>query len=175
MVHRVLRMPFYLWSACILAFPFLIVLALILSKHNLPSDVTSNPAAYFTHYTGLAWPDSATVLLVDDSRWGGREGSFHILFRAGEGTLKRWLAGPPPKGMLKWQRGPVPVEIGGYDRLVKHKDAMDRVDRQIERAWNAQETWYSADQTGGDSSGWRDGNLLVIAPRNRTVCLSVWQ
>ncbi|MBI3921596.1 MAG: hypothetical protein HY318_09285 [Armatimonadetes bacterium] len=174
-IRHVLRVAFYLWSACIFAFPLVIVLALIHSKPNLPTDVTSNAADYFTRYTGLTWPDSATVLLVEDSKWGGREGSFHILFSAEEKTLKSWLAGPPPWEKLKWQRGPVPVEIGSYDRLVKHRDAMDRVDLQVERAWNAKETWYSTDQTCSESTGWQSGKLLVITPRKRLVCLSVWQ
>jgi hypothetical protein len=147
-------------------------------------EVVDNPGADFTRATGLAWPQGAKVVSVGDDHGGMMgDGEFHVVFDTDEATLKKWLASPCPWQPRKWQRGPVPTEIGFHCRFGTDGVAAIRIDggpskyvgdRELEQLLRSQTIWYAAKERCCESLRWHNGHLLVIDCATNRVWLSVW-
>lgn len=75
----------------------------------------------FAAYTGLTWPEGATVVSIGETREPGSfrgGGAYHLIFQTDPETVQKWLTGDPPwKGdppqwnKAEWTAGPVADEI----------------------------------------------------------------
>ena len=75
----------------------------------------------FADYTGLAWPEGATVVSIGETREPGSfrgGGAYHLIFQTDPETVQKWLNRDPPwKGdppqwnKAEWTAGPVADEI----------------------------------------------------------------
>jgi len=128
-----------------------------------------DPAAEFTEYTRLRWPESAVVVTVgDDHRGWHGDGEFRLVFDADKETLSQLLAQKPPWGDAEWKSGPVPDEIAGHCFLGLSNGADYRqglADRHVR---------YCAHDFKLSTIPWHNGKLLAIDPNAGRVFLSWW-
>lgn len=143
----------------------------------------ADPASDFTRYTGLAWPESARIVSVDDDHGGFRgKGVFHIIFDVDRETLERWLVDSPPWGGRSWKRGPVPWEIGGSFGEAHSVSATSidggpykyHGDPMVVQMLGSDKTWYAAKERCCEGMPWRRGVALILDLGNNRVWVSSW-
>jgi hypothetical protein len=148
-------------------------------------EVVNNPAGDFTEVTGLPWPNTAKLVAVGDTHGGFHgDGELYLVFDVDQETVAKWLTATSPWDSGKWQRGPVPTEIGiqcgfGQQSPVSLKDQMGREEylggsAEIRSLLAARENWHVARSRGPKDMPWHNGNLLVIDLSRSRVWLSSW-
>ncbi|WP_417392324.1 hypothetical protein [Gimesia sp.] len=103
---------------------FFILFCLILSYSLMDSPTQKslkNVKRDFADFTGLEWPEGATVISIGETRDPGSfrgGGAYHLIFHTDPETVQKWLTGDPPwKGdepqwnIAEWTAGPVADEI----------------------------------------------------------------
>ncbi len=158
----VVNMPSRLLCSYVVA---LIVMSSAGCIFNVPErfrESVEDPGSDFESQTGLAWPDNAEILSVDDTHGGFHgDGEFHVVFKTDPKTIQEYLDGPAPFGG-SWRKAPVPSEIGSY--CVCSSETISGSD----------EIHFFAEERGPESMRWHNGLLLVVDPSTNKVCLSVW-
>lgn len=126
-----------------------------------------NPAAEFSKYTSLTWPESASVVLVGDNHGGFHgDGEFFLVLDADRKTIEGWLSAQPPWGKPDWQDGAVPSDIVNHCRFGgewTHSAALSSSDIR-----------YCAEDFKMASIPWHNGRLLAINIKTGRVYLSWW-
>lgn len=146
--------------------------------------VVTDPGGDFTHYTGLAWPASASVVSSGDTSidfLGDDE--FYLVFDVDHTTLEKWLSKSPPWNHNKWKRGPVPGDIGWHCSFGSSGLGFSSVDAgsnkytedpQVVNLLSSKEIWYVVKERCCESLHWHNGDVLIIDLKQNRVWLSSW-
>jgi hypothetical protein len=146
-------------------------------------ETVEDPGSDFERQTGLAWPDNAEILSVDDTHGGFHgDGEFHVVFKTDAETIQEYIKGRAPfEG--SWRNGPVPHEIGvhcnfGSEGVFVIGDSNGRTeyagDSSLIGVLESDEVYFAAKDRGPESIQWHNGHLLVLDPTTNKVWLSVW-
>ena len=148
-------------------------------------EVVNDPGAEFTELTGLPWPRSAKVIACEDTHGGFHgDGEFYLVFQTDKGTLKGWLAKPPPWKGKTWVSGPIPSEIGikccfgpsgeDVDWVSDDRGSRYAGDRKLVRMLSSRRIQYVAKETCCASMRWHNGQELIIDVEAAKVWLCIW-
>jgi hypothetical protein len=154
-------MEVFMVRLLIAVFFFALLGLLLVSGHLL-----NRPDHGFRSGTDLDWPETARVLSYGNS-YGGLcgDGEKHLVFETDDTTIARWLAGPPPWHAERWERGPVPEEIG------RHCDY-----RGASAPLDSHEVWYVARaRESFEQNPYRQRDLVVIDPLSKRVWWFNWK
>ena len=148
-------------------------------------DTVNNPGEDFVRVTGLEWPSGAKVVRVGDTHGGfNGDGEFYLVFDVDKAMLANWLGTNPPWGGNKWNKGPVPGEIGFHcnfgssERIYTSNQGSGPSqyggDPQLVALLSSEKVLYVARERGAGSIRWHNGDLLVVDSDAGRVWLSVW-
>lgn len=154
------------------------------SAFGSPRITIENPDQEFTKFTGLAWPDGATVIAADtpySAPFG--EGEFYLIFETNSEVIKDWLSKPPPWEAGIWKYGPIPPEIGLHITLgtsgvgIQGNGSLSTYfgDEQLVQLLNSRNNLYAINERCCNGNpGFNNGNLLIIEPGLNKVWLVIW-